>query len=84
MFSSLSCFVLFSIQSKAISILHAKHTTAAPTGLGASSGILHLFRDLDVDFEEFGDTAVEADALAFAQVGFAIIGRDAFLQTRLC
>jgi hypothetical protein len=75
---------LFSIQSKALSILHAEHATGAAAGLGASSGILHLFRDLDVDFEEFGDAAVEADALAFAQVGFAIIGRDTFLQTGLC
>lgn len=82
MFSSLSWVVFNPIQT--ISILHAKHATATATGLGASSSILHLFRDLDVDFEEFGDAAVETDALAFAQVGLAIIGRDAFLQTGLC
>jgi hypothetical protein len=33
---------------------------------------LHLLAHFDVDFEEFGYAAVEADGFAFVEVGFAI------------
>lgn len=74
-----SSIASLSAQSHLISISHAKHTTTAATrSLTSLCSILHLFRDFDVDLEEFGDAAVETDALPFAQVGFTIIGRDAF------
>jgi hypothetical protein len=38
---------------------------------------LHLLRDLDVDFEELAHATVQADRLAFVEVGFAVLGRDA-------
>jgi hypothetical protein len=44
---------------------------------------LHLLRHLDVDVEELGDTAVQADGLALVQVGLAVIRRDALLRARL-
>jgi hypothetical protein len=66
-------------------MLHAKHTaTAATSSATGLRSTLHLLRDLHVHLEEFGDAAVETDALAFAQVGFTIIGRHAFRQARLC
>jgi hypothetical protein len=39
---------------------------------------LHLLADLDVDFEEFGDAAVEADGFALVEIGFAVRRVDAF------
>jgi hypothetical protein len=42
-------------------ILHAKSTHTALLSGGLA---LHLLADLDVDFEEFGDAAVEADGFA--------------------
>lgn len=74
-----SSIASLSAQSHPISTSHAKHTaTTATRSLTGLCSILHLFRDFDVDLEEFGDAAVETDALAFAQVGFTVIGRDAF------
>ena len=40
---------------------------------------LHLLRHLDVDLEELAHAAVQAHGLALVQVGFAVLGRDAFL-----
>ena len=64
-----------------VDVSHATktHTTTAARSLSLRSLTLHLLRDLDVDFEEFGDAAVEADGFALVQVGFAVGGRDAFL-----
>jgi hypothetical protein len=39
---------------------------------------LHLLADLDIDFEEFGDAAVEADGFALVEIGFAVRRVDAF------
>jgi hypothetical protein len=53
--------------------LQAKGIPATPfPGLA-----LHLLRDLDVDVEEFGDAAVDADGLGLVQVGFAVVVGDA-------
>ena len=53
--------------------------TEHATALLCGSLALHLLRDLDVDFEELADAAVEADGLALVEVGFAVGGRDALL-----
>lgn len=60
--------------------LHAKaHTTT----LLLASTLLHLLADLDVDVEELGDTAVQADRLALVQVALAVVGGDALLGAGL-
>jgi hypothetical protein len=41
---------------------------------------LHLLADLDVDFEELGDAAVQADGLALVEIGLAVRSIDAFLR----
>jgi hypothetical protein len=38
---------------------------------------LHLLADLDVDVEELGDTAVEADGLALVEVALTVVGGNA-------
>lgn len=40
---------------------------------------LHLFGNLDVDFEELGHAAVEADRLALVEIAFAVVLWNAFL-----
>lgn len=57
--------------------LHA-HAHTAALSVGGSLA-LHLLADLDVDVEELGDAAVQADGLALVQVAFAVVDRDAFL-----
>jgi D-aminopeptidase len=60
--------------------LHAKaHTTT----LLLTSTLLHLLANLDVDVEELGDTAVQADRLALVQVALAVVGGDALLSAGL-
>jgi hypothetical protein len=54
--------------------LHAKAHT---------STLLHLLANLDVDVEELGDTAVQADRLALVQVALAVVGGDALLGAGL-
>ena len=44
---------------------------------------LHLLADLDVDVEELGHAAVEADGLALVEVAFAVIGRNTLLGAGL-
>lgn len=44
---------------------------------------LHLLADLDVDFEELCDAAVEADGLALVEIGFTVRGIDALLAAGL-
>ena len=58
---------------------HSEHATAA-TASTSSGIVLHLLADFQVDFEELGDAAVEADGFAFVQLAFAIVGWDAFLR----
>lgn len=55
--------------------LLTEHATALLRGGLA----LHLLRDLDVDFKELADAAVEADRLALVEVGFAVGSGNAFL-----
>lgn len=62
-------------------ILHSKHATGAGTSTSLSGFSLHLLGDFDVDLEEFGDTPIEADALALVEFGFAVVGGDTFCQT---
>lgn len=60
--------------------LHAKaHTTT----LLLTSTLLHLLANLDVDIEELGDTAVQADRLALVQVTLAVVGGDTLLGAGL-
>lgn len=59
--------------------LHAETARVSTSG----SLALHFFRDLDVDFEEFGNAAVEADGLALVEVGFAVGWGDALLGASL-
>lgn len=48
------------------------------------SGItLHLLANFDVDVEELGDTAVEADGLALVQVSLAVVDGDTLLGAGL-
>lgn len=54
------------------------HATLVGIGLA-----LHLLADLDVDVEELGHAAVEADGLALVEVTFAVIGGDTLLGARL-
>jgi len=56
-------------------LLSAEHATALLRGGLA----LHLLRHLDVDLEELAHAAVEADGLALAEVGFAVLRRNALL-----
>jgi hypothetical protein len=60
--------------------LHSKRTASSTPVLCLS---LHLLADLDVDLEELGDAAVEADRLAFVEIGLAVVLVDAFLRARL-
>ena len=53
--------------------------TEHATALLCGSLALHLLRDLDVDFEELADAAVEADGLALVEVGFAVGSGNALL-----
>jgi hypothetical protein len=55
------------------SALHASAESLPSLGLA-----LHLLADLDVDLEELGYAAVEADGLALVQIGFAVRCIDAF------
>ena len=55
------------------SSLHHAHAA-----LSVGSLTLHLLADLDVDIEELGDTAVEADGLALVEICLAVRGVDAF------
>lgn len=54
------------------SSLHHAHAA-----LSVGSLTLHLLADLDVDIEELGDTAVEADGLALVEVTLAVVDGDA-------
>jgi hypothetical protein len=49
----------------------AKHTTAR-LPLPLLRLTLHLLAHFDIDLEEFAHAAVEADAFAFVEVGFAV------------
>lgn len=44
---------------------------------------LHLLADLDVDIEELGNAAVEADGLALVQVTLAVVDGDTLLGAGL-
>lgn len=52
--------------------LHAKATDAT-AALSVGSLALHLLANLDVDFEELGDAAVQADGFALVQLGFPVV-----------
>lgn len=66
-----------------LSTLHAEaHAAAAALRVGGSL-TLHLLADLDVDVEELGDTAVQADGLALVEVAFTVVDRDTLLSARL-
>lgn len=54
------------------------HATLVGIGLA-----LHLLADLDVDVEELGHAAVEANGLALVEVAFAVIGGDTLLGAGL-
>ena len=58
-------------------------TLHAESLLLLSSITLHLLANLDVDVEELGDTAVEADGLALVQVTLAVVDGDTLLGARL-
>lgn len=53
---------------------------AALVGIGLA---LHLLANLDVDVEELGHAAVEADRLALVEVAFAVISGDTLLGAGL-
>jgi len=72
----------FRIVVATFSTLHAEAHTATLLRVGGSL-TLHLLADLDVDVEELGDTAVQADGLALVKVTFAVVGRDALLGAGL-
>lgn len=72
----------FRIVVATFSTLHAEAHTAALLRVGGSLA-LHLLADLDVDVEELGDTAVQADGLALVQVTFAVVGGNALLGAGL-
>lgn len=57
---------------------HPPSTPAHSASLPLLRLPLHLLRHLHIDLEELGHAAVEADGLAFVQVGFAVGWRDAF------
>jgi hypothetical protein len=57
----------------------ALHAQAHAATLLVGSLTLHLLADLDVDIEELGDAAVQADGLALVEVAFAVIGGDTLL-----
>lgn len=59
------------------------HAEAHTTTLLLTSALLHLLADLDVDIEELGDTAVQADGLALVQVTLAVVGGDTLLGAGL-
>lgn len=44
---------------------------------------MHLLADLNVDIEELGDTAVQADRLALVQVALAVVSGNALLGAGL-
>lgn len=58
--------------------LHATAESLPALGLA-----LHLLADLDVDLEELGHAAVEANGLALVQIAFAVRCVDAFCGARL-
>lgn len=58
-------------------------TLHAETLLLLSGITLHLLADLDVDVEELGDTAVEADGLALVKVTLAVVHGDTLLGAGL-
>lgn len=62
--------------SPSVHALHAQETTTASLST-ARSFSLHLLGDLDIDVEEFADTAVKADGFAGVEFGFAVLRRDA-------
>ena len=60
---------------------HAKH--ASTSSLFPSRLSLHLLADLDVDLEELCHASIQTDRLSFVEIAFAVVGRYAFLRTRL-
>lgn len=67
---------------EALQCLVSLHETHAATLL-AGGFTLHLLADLDVDVEELGHAAVEADRLALVEVAFAVVGGDTLLSAGL-
>ena len=62
--------------------LHTATEHAAAATLPALRLSLHLLADLDIDFEELGDAAIEADGFALVEVGLAVRAIDALLAAR--
>jgi hypothetical protein len=58
--------------------LHPTEHSSSTASLFALCFSLHLLAHFDVDFEELGDAAVEADRFALVEVGFAVGCVDAF------
>lgn len=50
--------------------MSSSHSKSTRTGLALH--LLHLFRDLHVDFEELRHAAVDADGLALVEVAFQV------------
>lgn len=59
------------------------HAEAHTTTLLLTSALLHLLANLDVDVEELGDAAVQADGLALVQVTLTVVGGDTLLGAGL-
>lgn len=75
--------VFLSSGNRCDSILHAEtHATTVLLSIGGGFA-LHLLADLDVDIEELGDTAVQADGFALVEIAFAVVGGNALLGAGL-
>ena len=64
-----------------VTFLSAEHASTTSSSTLLRRYALHLLTDFDVDLEEFGDAAVYANAFAFVEFGFAVVGRNALLRT---
>ena len=75
-----SIFYLFNIIRL---FLHSTTEHAATSTLLSLCLSLHLLANLDVDFEELGYAAVEADGFALVEIGFPVVCVYAFGCARL-
>lgn len=83
LYYQLTTLSFFHSSNRCDSILHAEtHATTVLLGIGGGFA-LHLLADLDVDIEELGDAAVQADGFALVEIAFAVVGGDALLGAGL-
>ncbi len=65
------------------SALICYQTPAVKSRLGSRSRFLHLLLDQLGRQQEFADASVEADALAFVEIGLVEVGGNAFSRAGL-